>query len=123
MSTQQQGFSAIELLITLFIAALFLLAGNLIWSYTQRSGADAYQFSIASNIGYDYLRRYDATTACDTTPIDEPIDEATAGIPNAKITVTVTCPLSIGGGLVKIKSTVTYSANPTKTVTQVVYAN
>lgn len=54
-NVRQQGFSAIELLITLFIAAVFLSAGYQLWGYVNKAGEESDQFAKASNISYDYL--------------------------------------------------------------------
>ena len=131
-STLQDGLSAVELLITLFIAAMFLMAGYLLWGFTVQGSAEASQSSIASNIAYDYAKQYRVTSGCtDTvsTPVVTPalvtniVPSTTAGIPNPKITVTASCPQTLNNlNMVKITSTVSYG-NPRKTVSHVVYAN
>ena len=125
--SNQSGLSAVELLITLFIAATFLMAGYLLWGFTQQGSAQANQTTIASNIAYDYARRYKvATGACNVTPT--PPTNATPdnanGLPNATITVTASCPPPLDTlPIVKITSTVSYGSAPKKSVTHVLYAN
>jgi len=140
--TSEAGLSAVELLITLFIAAMFLMAGYLLWGFTVQGSAEASQSAIASNIAYDYAKQYRVTTGCKnavaspyaaavTTPVVTPAlpSPATplsniAGIPNPKITVTATCTQALYDlSIVLITSTVTYGNNPVKTVSHAVYAN
>ena len=131
-STLQDGLSAVELLITLFIAAMFLMAGYLLWGFTVQGSAEASQSSIASNIAYDYAKQYRVTSGCtDTVPtpvvipalVTDIVPSTTAGIPNPKVTVTASCPQPLNNlNMVKITSTVSYG-NPRKTVSHVVYAN
>jgi len=132
-STLQDGLSAVELLITLFIAAMFLMAGYLLWGFTVQGSAEASQSSIASNIAYDYAKQYRVTSGCtDTVPtpvvtpalVTDIVPSTTAGIPNPKITVTASCPQTLNNlNMVKITSTVSYGSDPRKTVSHVVYAN
>ena len=139
--TSEAGLSAVELLITLFIAAMFLMAGYLLWGFTVQGSAEASQSSIASNIAYDYAKQYRVTTGCKnatttpsapavTTPVVTPalVTNVTptnsAGIPNPKVTVTATCTQALYDlKMVLITSTVTYGNNPVKTVSHAVYAN
>ena len=139
--TSEAGLSAVELLITLFIAAMFLMAGYLLWGFTVQGSAEASQSAIASNIAYDYAKQYRVTTGCKnavaspyaaavTTPIVTPslVTNATptnaTGIPNPKVTVTATCTQALYDlKMVLITSTVTYGNNPVKIVSHAVYAN
>jgi hypothetical protein len=124
--SNQSGLSAVELLITLFIAATFLMAGYLLWGFTQQGSVQANQAAIASNIAYDYARRYKATgcTLVPTPPTNATPDNA-KGLPNATITVAASCAAPLNDlSIVKITSTVSYGnvSNPQK-VTHVLYAN
>lgn len=131
--TSEAGLSAVELLITLFIAAMFLMAGYLLWAFTLQGSAEASQSSIASNVAYDYAKRYRVTTGCMNAvspPVVTPTPVTngtltTAGLPNPKtITVTATCSQALWNlKIVKITSTVSYGNNPVKTVSHSVYAN
>jgi prepilin-type N-terminal cleavage/methylation domain-containing protein len=114
------GFSAVELLITLFIGSIFLIAGYQLWIQVVKSGNESSQFAKASNIAHDYLRRNTETACNDNT--NEPLD--TSELNNAEVTVTVSCPFTGSGQpatLKKIVSTVTYGS-PQKEVTHVVFA-
>lgn len=124
----QQGFSAVELLITLFIGSMFLISGYLIWGYTQRSSDEGYQDAIASNITYAYLRRYTAS-ACGTALPTDAVPTPAADIPtisdllNPRITITISCPTELSSlGLAKVTSTLTYGSGDTaRSITHAVY--
>lgn len=110
MSTHEKGFSAAELLITLFIGSVFLLAGYQLWIYVIKAGANSDQLAKASNVAYDYLRRYSNGQTCPSTPVNnQPLTNS--DLSNATVTVTVSCPYTASGtptSVKRIKSTVKY---------------
>jgi Tfp pilus assembly protein PilV len=123
------GFSAIELLITIFVAAAFLAAGYQLYSAVLRYGADTRNQTTASNIAYDYLRRYSsqATNPCTVvTPVPAPtIPTPPAGgvaLPSPSITASITCPYGTANGTSLVSVTVTYGyTSPQKQVQHAVY--
>ena len=123
-SNTQSGFTAIELLVTLFIAAAFLIAGFQLFTLVVRDGGQTRAESKAGNVAYDYLRRYapSATNPCSSvTPLnDSPI--TVDGLVDARITVTLTCANSATTTLSKIEAVITYN-NPTETVRYATYVN
>lgn len=120
----ESGFTAIELLVTLFIAAAFLIAGYQLFSLVVRDGGQTRAESKAGNVAYDYLRRYapSATNPCSSvTPLNNsPI--TVEGLVDARITVTLTCANSSTTTLSKIEAVITYN-NPTETVRYATYVN
>ncbi|MFZ3009910.1 MAG: type II secretion system protein, partial [Candidatus Microsaccharimonas sp.] len=90
----QSGFTAVELLITLFVAVAFLVAGYQLFNVVVKDGGQARAESRAGNVAYDYMRRYasNATNPCTgSTPLNNsPLN--IDGLSNARITVTITCP-------------------------------
>lgn len=50
------GFTAVELLITLLIAAMFLFAGYQLYTQVTRDGNDANLVAKASNVSYEIMR-------------------------------------------------------------------
>lgn len=121
----QSGFSAVELLITLFIAAAFISTGYQLYSVIIQNSESAREKAKASNIAYDNLRRYapQATGPCSTvTPSPTPAIPSGSNLPNASISVTITCPYGTSLGLSKITSTVTYG-NPQESVTHALFVN
>ena len=121
--TDQSGFSAVELLITLFVASAFFIAGYQLYSVVIKDGGQTRAESRASNIAYDYLRRYSATATspCSaSTPLsNEPI--TVSGISAVTVNVTISCPYAGTSGtndatsISKVEVSVSYN-NPQKTV-------
>jgi Tfp pilus assembly protein PilE len=110
--TKQSGFTAVELLITLFVAAAFLIAGYQLFNVVIKDGGQARAESTAGNVAYDYLRRYapQATNPCTAAKV---LDNATVsinGLSNARMTVTISCPPGYTtAGLSKVEATITYN--------------
>lgn len=113
----QQGFSAAELLITLFIASLFLIAGYQLYTYVVRDGEESAQLSKASNLAYQYLRSTAASTSYIKSPCStssQPGSQALSsntGLNNANVNVIVSCPYSSAplNNTSLLTATVTYS--------------
>jgi Tfp pilus assembly protein PilV len=107
----QSGFSAVELLITLFIAAAFIATCYQLYAIIIKTGGETRSRAKASNIAYDAIRRYanQATNPCTTvTPTPTPSIPSGSGLPAASITVTITCPYGIGTTTGKIRVSVKY---------------
>lgn len=120
----QSGFTAIELLVTLFIAAAFLIAGYQLFTLVVRDGGQTRAESKAGNVAYDYLRRYapSATNPCSTlTPVNNSAITVD-GLVDTRVTVNITCANSASTTLSKIEAIVTYN-NPTETVRYGTYVN
>lgn len=124
-TARQSGFSAVELLITLFIAAAFIGTGYQLFSVVTQNGESARQKAKASNIAYDNLRRYSpqATNPCTAvTPSPTPSIPSGSNLPNASISISITCPYGTSVGLTKVTATVTYG-NPQESVVHVLFVN
>lgn len=124
--TCTSGFSSAELLITLFIAAAFLMTGyQLLGAINQDSGA-ARQRARASNVAYEYLRRYTANppaTCTNSTPLNNSTPpEEIDGLSAVTITVTISCPQSSLPSLTRVQSTVSYG-NPSQEVSHAVFVS
>lgn len=107
----QAGFSAVELLITLFIATAFIATGYQLYSVVIQNGSDARQEAQANNIAYTNLRTYapQATNPCSAvTPTPTPTIPASSNLTNASITVTISCPYGTSVGLTKVDVVVNY---------------
>ncbi len=105
------GFSAVELLITLFVAVAFIGTGYQLYSIIITDGGAARMRARASNIAYDNLRRYtpQATNPCSLfTPTPTPAMPANSGLASASITVTVTCPYTTAVTITKVQVSVKY---------------
>lgn len=123
----QAGFSAIELLITLFIAAAFIAAGYQLYSIIIKNGGDARQETIANNIAYDMLRRYsaDIPPKCNPSKTASPAPSLPAGngLSNPQgVTVIYACPYGSTSTVSKVTVTITYGT-PQKEVVHAIYAS
>ena len=119
-TSRQSGFSAVELLITLFIAVAFLATGHQLYtSIISDSGATRQQAK-ASNVAYDYLRRYTGSIAAPcsaSTPLsNSTVSPVPDGLSNVKVTVTISCPQSSLTSLSKVEVRVTYGADSQEVV-------
>ncbi len=121
---KEEGFTAVELLVTLFVAAAFLIAGYQLFSLVIRDGGQTRSESRAGNIAYDYLRRYtgSATNPCTAqTPLtNSPVD--IPGLVDSRVTVVIECPIDSTPSLSKLTATVSYN-NPVQSVTFSTYVN
>lgn len=122
-----KGFSAPELLITLFIASIFLLGGFQVWVQVTQTGSAANKQAIASNTTYQYARKHSVTTP-DPCVASTPVNNqaiTVSELSSPRITVTVTCPYSSIPPMVDIsKITATLTHGPTaerKTVTHALF--
>jgi len=109
---KQAGFSAVELLITLFIAAAFIGTGAQLYSVVIQNSDEARMRAKASNIAYDNVRHYaaDTTNPCtNVTPNPTPTIPGGSGLPSASITVNITCPYGVGTTTSKVEARVLYS--------------
>lgn len=121
----QSGFSAVELLITLFIAAAFVATGYQLYSVIIQDGEGARQQAKASNIAYDNLRRYSpqATSPCSAvTPSPTPTIPSGSNLPSASISVVISCPYGTSTGVTKVTATVTYG-NPQQRIVHALFVN
>lgn len=104
---KNEGFSAVELLITLFIAVTFLIAASQLYlTILKDSNSAKLEFQIA-NIAYEYLQeaRADAPNPCaSSNPINNELINR-EGLPNMYLSVAYSCPyasLSISKVVVSI---------------------
>lgn len=119
----ERGFSAIELLITLFVGVAFVATGYQIYSVVIQNNGDARARAKASNIAYDMLRRYgaQATNPCTTvTPSPAPAVPANSGLSNPVVTVTISCPFGGLSATSRIAVRITYG-NPQQEVNHATY--
>jgi Tfp pilus assembly protein PilE len=112
-SSHESGFSTIELLITLFIAAAFITTGYQLYSVIINNGSDARLRAKADNDAYVALRRYSpqATTPCTgVTPSPVPTVSASDNIPNATLSVTFNCPYGTTSSTTKVEVSLKYGS-------------
>lgn len=127
---KRAGFTAVELLLTLFIAAAFLVAGYQLFNLIIKDGGQDRADARASNLAYDYLRRY-STSASATNPCvaATPLSNSAitvSGLSSTTVTVAITCPYSAASPPIvtisKVEVTVLYNS-PQQTMKYSTYVN
>ena len=121
-TNKQIGFTAVELLITLFIAAAFLLSGLQLYAVIIKGSGEIHAQVSASNVVYDYLQRYKPSTANPCT-VQAPLTNQTItvyGLSNVTVSVAISCPYG-SSSVSKVLVTLRYN-NPQQTVSNATYA-
>lgn len=118
------GFTAIELLITLFVAAAFLVAGYQLYNLVIRDSGQTRASSKAANVAYNYLRQYsiNATTPCTTSTPLSASEISVSGLSSVTVTVELSCPYPATTSVTKVDVSVSYN-NPQETVEYSTYVN
>lgn len=124
MNKSQSGFTAVELLVTLFVAAAFLLAGYQLFTFVVRDGGETRAEARATSVAYDYLRRYtpNASAPCSTTLPMNNSPVTVDGLVATTVNVRISCANASTNTVSKVEVTVRYN-NPQKTVMQATYVN
>lgn len=134
--SNQAGFSAVELMISLFIAVAFIASGYQLYSVIIKDGASARHRTQASNIAYTYLRKYanQPSGNCSTSylMLPKPVlsaDEVKllpqlAGPPPkaAEVSVLTSCPYGTSSTIWRITVTVKYGS-PQKEVSHAIFSS
>ena len=94
--SKQSGFTAVELLITLFVAAGFLIASYQLFNLIIKDSGSTRAESRAGNVANDYMRRYisSATSPC---TVQNPLSNSAItveGLTAASVSVAITCPVT-----------------------------
>ena len=124
--SHQSGFSAIELLIALFIAVIFLTAGHQLYNAIVQDSGEIRQRARANNVAYNILRKYSdgAPGACgnETVVDDQPVTPTPEGLVNVRHTVTYSCPQTNLPSVTRVQVAVSYGED-SKEVIHAIYAN
>jgi Tfp pilus assembly protein PilE len=127
MSTRekQSGFTAVELLITLFVAAAFLIASYQLFNLVIKDGGATRAESRAANIAYDYLRQYAASSITIPCTESQPLSDAALtveGLSSVTISINITCLPDTIDSLSKVEAIISYN-NPVQTVKYATYTS
>lgn len=123
--TKQSGFTAVELLITLFVAAAFLIAGFQLFNVVIRDGGQTRSESRAANVAYDYMRQYKNTSTTIPCTASTPLNNASItvdGLTNVTISITISCLPDAINSLSKIEASISYNS-PVQTVKYATYSS
>lgn len=118
----ESGFSAVELLVTLLIAAVFLFAGYQMYTQVTRDGSDSSRSAILSNILSERLRASAAAqpvTCVASGPATQ--TQTVTGVGSVTYSTTVSCPSAVLTSMKFIRVDATYSTN--KKVSHAIYSN
>lgn len=127
----KQGFSAVELLVSLVVASIFLFASFAFYNTIVRYSLESRNRANADRIAYDYLRRYEPSipTTCTTGSMllnrqSLAGDSNIAGMASPTITVILSCPSSSVPTLSKLVARVEFTErSQLKVVEQAIYAS
>ena len=124
-NNQESGMTAVELLITLFVAAAFLIAGYQLFNVVIRDGGEVRAEAKASNLAYGLLRQYSDSVSnpCVETVLAFPdVPETIDGLAEASLYVHTDCPYPSTNAVTRITAEVTYGF-PVKTVKHTTYVD
>lgn len=129
LASASKGFSAVELLVSLIVAALFLFAGFSLYNSIMKYSVESRNRAKADLIAVEYLRRYESTvpaTCAASTPLAlqaVPASDNTGGLNTPRISVAFTCPNSTQPWITEVTARVEYLENSVaKAIEQEVYA-
>lgn len=113
LQNKQSGFTAVELLITLFVAAIFLSAGYILYNVVVTRSSEARHQIEADSIATDYLQRY-RSLVTDTCVASTPLNGVAvtgndaASLASPTVTVTISCPIPALTSISKVTVRVDY---------------
>ncbi len=121
----QAGFTAVELLVTLFVASAFLVSGFQLFNVVIQSGGETRAASRADNEAYNYLRKY-STSAVAPCVASAPLAANTpitiTGLASPTAGVAISCPVASAPSLSKVESTIIFGpASDRTTIKRSVY--
>lgn len=119
-----KGFSAVELLIALIVASVFLVAGHQLYAAINNSSSDSRQRAIASSVADSYFDKYspqvDQSCSASTKLNNDPVTPEPYGIKNVKVTVKFEC-IDDMPEITSVHVKVTYGQKTTKEVSRARY--
>jgi len=122
MTKHQDGFTIIELLVTLFVAGILLMAGFQLFTVALKSSAASSQQATISDVAYNYLQQYGAMAQANCPALGAyPLGTngttvSVAGVQKVNVTVTVDCGSLSTNDLSRVNVTLTYGT-PAQTLT------
>lgn len=121
---KQAGFSVVELLLTLFVAGAFLIAGYQLYATIITNSSNNQIQSSASVIADEYLQKYKAkaTKPCTAQTILSSQAVESDNLTDVTVSVSITCPYGTSSSVSKITSTVAYNT-PQQTFTTATFVN
>jgi prepilin-type N-terminal cleavage/methylation domain-containing protein len=110
----QEGFTAVELLITLIIASMFIIAGFQLYTQVTRDGAEANKVAIVSNEVNKRLQSLMSDSSITCTSTRAPETSTLTGVGSVTYTTTISCPNPSVPTLKLLKVEASYNNNAKK---------
>ena len=107
----ESGFTAVELLVTMIIGAMFLFAGYQLYSQVSRDGVSANKAAILSNKVTEKMRTHAANQSLTCSSIVAPQTVTEPSIGSVTYTTTISCPNPNLPNLRLIRVKATYDTN------------
>ena len=125
--SKQLGFTAVELLITLFIAAAFLMSGYQLYNVVIKDGGEIRTRTNANNVAYQYLQQYKSDSnyikaTCSATTQNPLTNAQLSNLSNVTLTVTISCPYPSTPSVSKVSVNIKYN-NPQQEITNATYVS
>jgi Tfp pilus assembly protein PilV len=119
----QNGFSAVELLITLIIGFLFIIMGYQLYTVSIQNSGEARELAKASNLAYEKLRTVQSTgTGAAACPPATPTTTQNVDNNKATLVTTVSCPSTTLTALRLVVVNVKYNSSQ-REVTHAMYVS
>ena len=116
--TVQNGFTVVELLISIILAVILLGGGYQLYNTAIKSSASSRLRYKANNIAYELLRQHDndGNSPCVVVPAATLTHTELTQLPNGTAAITITCPMSNQPEINLISVTVNYNDSGAKSV-------
>lgn len=116
-TAKEQGFTTVELLISLFIAAAFIATGFQLFSVVTKDSGEAQMRAKAASIVNTTLQERSGIvgSVCTPTPASDSFDVPATELPQAEATVSFSCPYGDGSTTTRVNVVVTYG-NPQESI-------
>lgn len=120
----KSGFTTVELLVSLFIASMFMMTGFELYGIIMKDGSSTRNQAKAANIASEFMYNAQSTvTATCTARTSNPSPPSNTGLSALEVTITTSCPYGTTASLSKLKVDVKYgNTSPKQQVSTVVYA-
>ncbi len=117
-----RGFTSIELLVTLFVAAMALASGYQLYAAIIKEDSNTRTESTIGITAHEYVTQYSAsaTSPCAPATLLNNQSITVSGVKNVRVTVAIDCPNTSLANLNRVSATLTYDT-PQKTLTHGVY--
>jgi prepilin-type N-terminal cleavage/methylation domain-containing protein len=112
INDESPGFTIVEVLVTLFVAALFLVTGYQLYNVIIRNGDESRALTYANNVTYNYLQQYkgSATDPCTEQTLLNNQSINVTGLSVVTVSATISCPYGTSSSISKVLITLKYNA-------------